>query len=286
MLFHLEENKKKKQQKGKTTAEGQPNLQRSKTLVNLLFKKDRKDKSHSKSPSRHPDGGKLLFWLLVSASVPMQSKFNLRHWLFPFLRQRTQPSLQAAVLSQRVPCGGEGHQPPAAAWDPAVRGRHSQEAAESRWSVRCDEALSTGQFTPHYVCVVLSRLPKGLRVQYCFGEGPPKSWRCLTEADTIDGFGLSFMIKIKCHPLSGFVPPQHKTSQISVSRTTSCSEVIKPLQSWKLYVTFWEMWIFNGAVIKKTMKDAIIFKNQIYRMSNSFTCVCVCVWSELTLVPC
>lgn len=50
----LEDRKKKKrQQKEKSSAEGKTSLQRSKTFVNLLFKKDRKEKSSSKSPSLH-----------------------------------------------------------------------------------------------------------------------------------------------------------------------------------------------------------------------------------------
>ncbi|XP_072246469.1 PDZ domain-containing protein 7a [Leuresthes tenuis] len=50
--------KKKKHQKEKSPAEGKTNLQRSKTFVNLLFKKDRKEKSRSKSPSHHADKAK------------------------------------------------------------------------------------------------------------------------------------------------------------------------------------------------------------------------------------
>ncbi|KAM8738132.1 PDZ domain-containing protein 7a isoform 1-T2 [Acanthopagrus schlegelii] len=50
--------KKKRQQKEKRSAEGKTSLQRSKTFVNLLFKKDRKEKSRSKSPSHHPDKDK------------------------------------------------------------------------------------------------------------------------------------------------------------------------------------------------------------------------------------
>ncbi|XP_076599641.1 PDZ domain-containing protein 7a [Chaetodon auriga] len=47
--------KKKRQLKEKHSAEGKTSLQRSKTFVNLLFKKDRKEKSCSKSPSHHAD---------------------------------------------------------------------------------------------------------------------------------------------------------------------------------------------------------------------------------------
>ncbi|XP_044069619.1 PDZ domain-containing protein 7a isoform X2 [Siniperca chuatsi] len=50
--------KKKRQQKQRSSVEGKTSLQRSKTFVNLLFKRDRKDKSRSKSPSHHADKGK------------------------------------------------------------------------------------------------------------------------------------------------------------------------------------------------------------------------------------
>ncbi|MED6295294.1 hypothetical protein CHARACLAT_030193 [Characodon lateralis] len=52
----VSEKKKKGQQKEKGSAEGKTNLQRSKTFVNLLFKKDHKEKSRSKSPSHRPKG--------------------------------------------------------------------------------------------------------------------------------------------------------------------------------------------------------------------------------------
>ncbi|TKS85630.1 PDZ domain-containing protein 7 [Collichthys lucidus] len=48
---------KKKQQKEKRSEEGKSSLQRSKTFVNRLFRKDRKEKSPSKSPSKHADKG-------------------------------------------------------------------------------------------------------------------------------------------------------------------------------------------------------------------------------------
>ncbi|XP_068183765.1 PDZ domain-containing protein 7a [Antennarius striatus] len=48
-----EKQKHKKQQKEKHSEEGKTNLRRSKTFVNLLFKKDRKEKNGSKSPSQH-----------------------------------------------------------------------------------------------------------------------------------------------------------------------------------------------------------------------------------------
>ncbi|XP_034408316.1 PDZ domain-containing protein 7a [Cyclopterus lumpus] len=50
--------KKKKQQKEKSSGEGKTSLQRSKTFVNLFFKKDRKEKSRSKSPSHNADRDK------------------------------------------------------------------------------------------------------------------------------------------------------------------------------------------------------------------------------------
>ncbi|XP_062286826.1 PDZ domain-containing protein 7a [Scomber scombrus] len=53
-----EDRQKKKKQKEKNPKEGKTGLQRSKTFVNLLFKKDRKDKNRSKSPSHHADRDK------------------------------------------------------------------------------------------------------------------------------------------------------------------------------------------------------------------------------------
>ncbi|XP_029305882.1 LOW QUALITY PROTEIN: PDZ domain-containing protein 7a [Cottoperca gobio] len=53
-----EKQKKKIQQKEKSTGERKTSLQRSKTFVNLFFKKDRKGKSRSKSPSHHADKDK------------------------------------------------------------------------------------------------------------------------------------------------------------------------------------------------------------------------------------
>lgn len=46
-----ERQKKKKQQKKKHSSEGKTSLQRSKTFVSLFFRKDRKEKSGSKSSS-------------------------------------------------------------------------------------------------------------------------------------------------------------------------------------------------------------------------------------------
>ncbi|KAM7385569.1 hypothetical protein PAMP_001648 [Pampus punctatissimus] len=53
-----EDRQKKRQHKEKSTKEDKTGLQRSKTFVNLLFKKDRKEKSRSKSPSHHADRDK------------------------------------------------------------------------------------------------------------------------------------------------------------------------------------------------------------------------------------
>ncbi|XP_049456236.1 PDZ domain-containing protein 7a [Epinephelus fuscoguttatus] len=50
--------KTKRQQKERSSGEGKTSLQRSKTFVNLFFKKDRKGKSRSKSPSHHADKDK------------------------------------------------------------------------------------------------------------------------------------------------------------------------------------------------------------------------------------
>ncbi|XP_075933336.1 PDZ domain-containing protein 7a [Anarhichas minor] len=50
--------KKQRQQKEKSSGEGKTSLQRSKTFVNLFFKKDRKEKSRSKSPSHHANKDK------------------------------------------------------------------------------------------------------------------------------------------------------------------------------------------------------------------------------------
>ncbi len=52
-----ERQKKKRQQKEKRSAEDKTSLQRSKTFVNLLFRKERKEKSRSKSPSPRADKG-------------------------------------------------------------------------------------------------------------------------------------------------------------------------------------------------------------------------------------
>ncbi|XP_074531445.1 PDZ domain-containing protein 7a isoform X2 [Halichoeres trimaculatus] len=73
-----ERRKKKRQQKEKQSSEGKTNLQRSKTFVNLLFKKDRKEKSRSKSPARHGDKDRdrgRPFQLLTS---PKESRAGLK----------------------------------------------------------------------------------------------------------------------------------------------------------------------------------------------------------------
>ncbi|XP_071336674.1 PDZ domain-containing protein 7a [Trachinotus anak] len=70
--------KKKRQQKEKISAGGKTSLQRSKTFVNLLFKKDRKEKSSSKSQSHHADRDKergRTFQLLTS---PRESRAGVR----------------------------------------------------------------------------------------------------------------------------------------------------------------------------------------------------------------
>ncbi|KAM6997184.1 PDZ domain-containing protein 7a [Tautogolabrus adspersus] len=70
--------KKKRQQKEKRSAEGKSSLQRSKTFVNLFFKRDRKEKSRSKSPSHRADKDKERgrpFQLLTS---PRESRAGLK----------------------------------------------------------------------------------------------------------------------------------------------------------------------------------------------------------------
>uniref|UniRef100_A0A3B4ZMZ8 PDZ domain-containing protein 7 n=1 Tax=Stegastes partitus TaxID=144197 RepID=A0A3B4ZMZ8_9TELE len=82
-----EDRQKKKQQSKKSPTEGKTSLQRSKTFVNLLFKKDRKEKSRSKSPSRHADKDKdrgRPFQLLTSpresrAGSPLPRLETLQH---------------------------------------------------------------------------------------------------------------------------------------------------------------------------------------------------------------
>uniref|UniRef100_A0A3P8PIP0 PDZ domain-containing protein 7 n=1 Tax=Astatotilapia calliptera TaxID=8154 RepID=A0A3P8PIP0_ASTCA len=51
-LLLADKQKKKRQHREKSSEEGKTSLKRSKTFVNLLFKKDRKERSRSKSPSR------------------------------------------------------------------------------------------------------------------------------------------------------------------------------------------------------------------------------------------
>lgn len=55
----LEDRHKKRQQKEKQSSVDKTNLQRSKTFVNLLFKKERKEKNLPKSPSRRADRGEV-----------------------------------------------------------------------------------------------------------------------------------------------------------------------------------------------------------------------------------
>lgn len=86
--------KKKRQQKKKHSAEGKTSLQRSKTFVNLLFRKDRKEKSCSKSPSHHADKGE------DSLFFPAQHKLILTYeerW--SMLLKQSQRSLWAQFHS-------------------------------------------------------------------------------------------------------------------------------------------------------------------------------------------
>uniref|UniRef100_A0A673BKF2 PDZ domain containing 7a n=1 Tax=Sphaeramia orbicularis TaxID=375764 RepID=A0A673BKF2_9TELE len=76
--------KKKRQQKEKSTADGNTNLKRSKTLVSLLFKRDRKDRSRSKSPSRHADKGKRAVQPIALSPPPRESRAGVKDSsLFP-----------------------------------------------------------------------------------------------------------------------------------------------------------------------------------------------------------
>nr|XP_040034464.1 PDZ domain-containing protein 7-like [Gasterosteus aculeatus aculeatus]XP_040034465.1 PDZ domain-containing protein 7-like [Gasterosteus aculeatus aculeatus] len=74
--------KKKRKQKEKSSGEGETGLQRSKTFVNLFFKKDRKDKSRSKSPSHsHKDKERgRPFQLLTS---PRESRAGVKDGSLP-----------------------------------------------------------------------------------------------------------------------------------------------------------------------------------------------------------
>ncbi|XP_035848109.1 PDZ domain-containing protein 7a isoform X1 [Sander lucioperca] len=58
IIVSEERQKKQRQQKEKNSGEGKTSLQRSKTFVNLFFKKDRKEKSPSKSLSHNADKDK------------------------------------------------------------------------------------------------------------------------------------------------------------------------------------------------------------------------------------
>ncbi|XP_059929840.1 PDZ domain-containing protein 7a [Gadus macrocephalus] len=84
--------KKKSRQKDKSTPGGGSTLQRSKTFVNLLFKRDRKEKNRSKSPSRPADREKSRgrpFQLLTS---PRESRAGVK--------EGSSPQVQADTLGQ------------------------------------------------------------------------------------------------------------------------------------------------------------------------------------------
>lgn len=93
MLFCLplflpleERQKKQRQQKEKNSGEGKTSLQRSKTFVNLFFKKDRKEKSPSKSLSHNADKGEGMvtrhyFYFPGTYSASHTAKYTLRSWL-------------------------------------------------------------------------------------------------------------------------------------------------------------------------------------------------------------
>uniref|UniRef100_A0A3Q4HZH8 PDZ domain-containing protein 7 n=1 Tax=Neolamprologus brichardi TaxID=32507 RepID=A0A3Q4HZH8_NEOBR len=57
-LLIADKQKKKRQHREKSSEEGKTSLKRSKTFVNLLFKKDRKERSRSKSPSHRANKDK------------------------------------------------------------------------------------------------------------------------------------------------------------------------------------------------------------------------------------
>ncbi|XP_017284378.1 PDZ domain-containing protein 7a [Kryptolebias marmoratus] len=95
--------KKKRQQKEKRSAEGKTNLQRSKTFVNLLFKKDHKEKSHSKSASHHNDKERSRpFQLFASpkesrAGSPLPHHKTLQH-VEDMTKKLLSPDESAAVM--------------------------------------------------------------------------------------------------------------------------------------------------------------------------------------------
>uniref|UniRef100_A0A8C6UXH6 PDZ domain containing 7a n=1 Tax=Neogobius melanostomus TaxID=47308 RepID=A0A8C6UXH6_9GOBI len=76
-LTASEDRQKKQLQKEKSTTERPANLQRSKTFVNLLFKKERKDRS-PKSPSRHGDTDKERRRPFKLLSSPKESRAGLK----------------------------------------------------------------------------------------------------------------------------------------------------------------------------------------------------------------
>lgn len=86
--------KKKKQQKKKHPSEGKTSLQRSKTFVNLFFKKDRKEKSGSKSPSHRADKG-------VDAA-PRMSVLPATHRLIVMLKQNLDWGARASCFYSRI----------------------------------------------------------------------------------------------------------------------------------------------------------------------------------------
>ncbi|XP_029925890.1 PDZ domain-containing protein 7a isoform X2 [Myripristis murdjan] len=75
--------KKKKQQKERSAAEGKTTLRRSKTFVNLLFKRDRKDKSRTKSPSHHVDREKERSRPFQLLSSPRETRAGMRDSSLP-----------------------------------------------------------------------------------------------------------------------------------------------------------------------------------------------------------
>ncbi|XP_013886483.1 PDZ domain-containing protein 7a [Austrofundulus limnaeus] len=94
--------KKKRQQKEKGSAEGKTNLQRSKTFVNLLFKKELKEKSRSKSASRSEKERSRPFQLFASpkesrAGSPLPHPETLQH-VEDMAKKLLSPDEAAAVM--------------------------------------------------------------------------------------------------------------------------------------------------------------------------------------------
>ncbi|KAM4606945.1 PDZ domain-containing protein 7a [Polymixia lowei] len=73
-----EDKQKKKRQQKKMVTEGKTSLQRSKTFVNLLFKRDRRDKSRSKSPSHRADRDKERGHAFQLLSSPRESRAGVK----------------------------------------------------------------------------------------------------------------------------------------------------------------------------------------------------------------